>query len=155
MDVETSINTSKSAYQYILYFSTYLRMYSYMQPWYYNQGMTLIETVVSLAIFSIGMLGVSGLTLITIRGNAISQQLTAATLLAQDKLEAIYGTHYTEVSNEEEVIKTDNRRRYIRTVDVIEDSPALDMKSVSITVRWENSDTHAQQVQIQTIVLKH
>jgi prepilin-type N-terminal cleavage/methylation domain-containing protein len=129
-------------------------MYAYMQSWYHDQGMTLIETIVSLAIFSIGMLGVSGLTIITIRGNAISQQLTAATLLAQDKLEAIYGTHYTEVSNEEEVIKTDNRRHYIRTVDVIEDSPALDMKSVSITVRWENSNTHAQQVQIQTIVLK-
>jgi prepilin-type N-terminal cleavage/methylation domain-containing protein len=155
MDVFTSINTIKPAYQYILYFNTYLRMYSYMQSWHHDQGMTLIETIVSLAIFSIGMLGVSGLTLVTIRGNAISQQLTAATLLAQDKLEAIYGTPYTKVSNEKEVIKTDKRRRYIRTVDVREDSPALDMKSVSITVRWENSDTHAQQVQIQTIVLKH
>ena len=120
-----------------------------------SQGLTLIETLVALAVFSIGMLGVSGLTIVIIQGNVLSQKLTAATLLAQDKLESIYGANYSEVLNEREVITTVNRRQYIRTVNVKEDSPAVDMKTVSIIVRWTNSDTTAQKVQIQTIVLKN
>lgn len=126
-----------------------------MQSWSDDRGLTLVETLISLAVFAIGMLGVSGLTIVIIQGNTLSQKLTAATLLAQDKLEAIYSTSYNEVLNEREVITTDNRRHYIRTVDVIEDSPDLDMKTVSITVHWANRDTSAQQVQIQTIVLKN
>ena len=123
-----------------------------MASWSDAKGLTLIETLIALVVFSLGMLGVAGLTIIVIRGNTLSQQLTAATLLAQDKLESIYGTDYADVADEHEVVTTDNRRQYIRTVEITEDAPALGMKIVSITVRWAQSDTPDHQVLLKTIV---
>ena len=99
-------------------------------------------------------MGVAGLTIIVIRGNTLSQKLTAATVLAQDKLESIYGIAYPDVADEHEVITTDNRRHYIRTVDVTENAPALGMKMVSVTVRWAQSDTPDHQVRLKTIVFE-
>lgn len=89
-----------------------------------------------------------------IRGNTLSRHVTSATILAQDKLESIYASAYTDVSNAYEVITTDNRRQYIRTVEVTEDTPASGMKTVSITVRWAKSDTPGHQVLLKTIVFK-
>ena len=52
-------------------------------------GFTLIELVVALLIFSIGILGFVKLQGESIRGNAFGQQLTTATSLAQDQVESL------------------------------------------------------------------
>jgi hypothetical protein len=81
--------------------------------------------------------------------------MTSATVLAQDKLESIYATTYTDVSSAYEVITTANRRQYIRTVDVEEDTPAAGMKTVSITVHWAKSDIPDHHVRLKTIVFEN
>lgn len=55
---------------------------------HHQPGFTLIETLMALMVFSVGMLGLSGLTTVIVRENTLSQQITTATVLAQDKLEA-------------------------------------------------------------------
>jgi len=45
-------------------------------------GLTLVEILISLIIFSVGMLGLSGLTTVIMHGNTLSQKITMATVLA-------------------------------------------------------------------------
>ena len=54
-----------------------------------NKGFTLLEVMVSLAIIAISLLGISSLTVGVIKGNAFSNNLTTATILAQGKLEEL------------------------------------------------------------------
>jgi hypothetical protein len=101
------------------------------------------------------MIGAAGLTTVVIRGHTLSQNMTAATVLAQDKLESIYATAYTDVSNAHEVITTDNRQQFIRIVDVEDAIPASGVKTVSITVHWAKSDIPDHRVVLKTIVFEN
>lgn len=120
-----------------------------------EQGFTLIETLIATTVFSVGMLGAAGLTAVVIRGHALSRHMTSATVLAQDKLESVYATAYTDISNAYDVITTDDRQQYIRTVDVAADIPTAGMKTVAITVRWARSDVPDHQVVLKTIVFEN
>jgi Tfp pilus assembly protein PilV len=122
-----------------------------MQFWRREAGLTLIETSISLMIFSVGMLGLSGLTTIIIHGNSLSQKITLATILAQDKLEAVQNTAYDELASEKETITTDHRR-YTRVMDVHDNTPMQGMKIVSIAVYWAQNDSTKHHVSLQTIM---
>ena len=52
-----------------------------------NQGFSLIEVLIAMAIFSIGILVVGTLILSTVRNNTNGNILTEATMLAQAKIE--------------------------------------------------------------------
>ena len=52
-----------------------------------DQGFTLIEVLIAMAIFSIGILAVGTLVLSTTRNNTGSNILTQATMLARSKIE--------------------------------------------------------------------
>lgn len=52
-------------------------------------GFTLIEVFVALFIFSIAALAVAAMTFMSIRGNAMTNQMSQATFLAQDKMEEL------------------------------------------------------------------
>lgn len=115
-------------------------------------GLTLIETLISLIIFSVGMLGLSGLTTIIIHGNSLSQKITMATILAQDKLEAVQNTAYDELGSEKETVITDNQRRYTRVMEVLDNTPIRGMKTVSIAVYWGRQHSTNRHVALKTIV---
>jgi type IV pilus modification protein PilV len=54
-----------------------------------EDGLTLIETLIALAIFAIGILGVAQLQMWNIQNNTNGNITTQASLLAQDKLEEL------------------------------------------------------------------
>jgi type IV pilus assembly protein PilV len=54
-----------------------------------ENGFSLIESVIALTIFSIGLLAVASMQLAAIRGNVSAQSLTAATALAEGIMEEI------------------------------------------------------------------
>jgi Tfp pilus assembly protein PilV len=103
-------------------------------------------------VFSVGMLGLSGLTTVIVRENTLSQQITTATVLAQDKLEALHNTGYDELTNEQD-IATSNRNPYRRAVNIMDSTPAPGMKTVAVTVSWgpEGAEHH---VTLQTITIE-
>ncbi len=123
------------------------------RQWRQNAGLTLIETLLSLMVFSVGMLGISGLTTVLIHGNSLSQKVTMATILAQDKLEAVKTDNFNTLANEKETIITDNHRRYTRMTDVTENAPKPGMKTVSITVYWSTREADQRHVSLKTIVM--
>ena len=107
-------------------------------------GLTLIETLISLMIFSVGMLGISKLTTVIIYGNTLSQQITMATIVAQDKIEALHETSYDALRSESENILTASQHHYTCKIDVSNNTPQPGMKTVSVTVSWRrnNADRH-------------
>ena len=52
-----------------------------------EKGFTLVEVLVALTIFAIGLLALASMQVTSLRGNANSQELTAATALAEGTLE--------------------------------------------------------------------
>ena len=109
-----------------------------------ESGLTLIETLISLMIFAVGMLGISKLTTVIIYGNTLSQQITMATIVAQDKVEALYNTSYGALKSQTENILTESQRHYTCKTKVFNNTPQPGMKTVAVTVSWRrnNADRH-------------
>ncbi len=121
--------------------------------WRHNGGLTLIETLISLMVFSVGMLGLSGLTTVIIHGSSLSQKVTMATILAQDKLEAVQTSDISTLTDEKEDLITENHRRYTRVTSVADNMPKQGMKTVSIAVYWTTRDSSERHVSLKTIVI--
>ena len=62
-----------------------------------REGFTLLEVLISLAVLAIGMLGIAGMMLMSIRGNTSASRISEATNLAQDKIEEIRAADYTNL----------------------------------------------------------
>jgi len=54
-----------------------------------ENGFTLIEVMISLAIFAIGILGISGMQLMGLRGNVYTDQYSTATRLGMEMFERV------------------------------------------------------------------
>lgn len=117
-----------------------------------TDGVTLVETLVALMIFSLGMLGAAGLTIVLIQGNTFSHMLTTATILAQNKLEVIQDTVYTAITGSEETVLADDHGQYTRTVNVTKNQPAAGMKTVEVVVSWQVPAQRQHSVVLKTIV---
>ncbi|MBW2595963.1 MAG: prepilin-type N-terminal cleavage/methylation domain-containing protein [Deltaproteobacteria bacterium] len=95
-----------------------------------NRGFTLIEIMIAMIVLMIGLLGVAGVATTVINGNAFGNRITTATTLAQDKMEELKGTGYSNIapgSDTQESI-------YTRTWTV--DPPADGMKTVEVKVEF-------------------
>ncbi len=116
------------------------------------RGFTLIETLVALTVFSIGMLGTGNLVGVLLHGSMHSHQRSTATLLAQDRLETLRNTAYTAISPAEDTVVTANAVRYTRTTTVRTDYPTAGMKTVNVTIRWPTRGRTQRTVGLKTIV---
>ena len=58
------------------------------------RGFTLIEVLIALAIFSIGVLAVAAMQITTIKGNASARRITEATSLAENQIENLMQLPY-------------------------------------------------------------
>jgi type IV pilus modification protein PilV len=54
-----------------------------------ERGFTLLEILIAVSIFAIGVLAVASMQVSAIRGNRLGSEVTQATILAQDKLEEL------------------------------------------------------------------
>jgi len=59
-----------------------------------NRGFTMLEILIATVILTIGLLGVAGLTIGTIKGNLFSKNVTTATVISQKRLEDIQRDGY-------------------------------------------------------------
>ncbi len=61
-----------------------------------QQGFTLVEVMIALLIFSIGVLGLAAMQIDFITGNDTARELTEAATRASDKLEQLRAVGYTD-----------------------------------------------------------
>ena len=117
-----------------------------------NSGFTLMEVLVAMLILSVGLLGMAALITGIINSNKLSNRISTATVLAQDKIEEIRGVGYAGADAEagtEDYNIIPNYPLYKRTTAVAADDPAALMKKITVTVYWD-SDDHS--VVLQTIL---
>jgi len=123
-----------------------------------GNGFTLIEVLIAIVILSVGLLGMASLTVGIIKGNKVSNGLTMATTCAQDKLEVFQRLGYTGIpttnTTETEPYNSTSTdmsgyENYKRVTVTTIDSPAANMKTVTVTVYWD-SDAHS--VELKTIL---
>ena len=117
-------------------------------------GFTLLEVLVAIVILTIGLLGTAGLTTGVIRGNHYSKNITSATATAQTQLESIKSSGYANATttNFPSDTVTMGGMTFTRTTTVTNSSPAANMKTVSVTVSWTESNNTSRSVNLQTIL---
>jgi type IV pilus assembly protein PilV len=107
-----------------------------------NAGFTLVESMLTLAIMSVGLLALAGLQITALRGNALSRSMTTAVSIAEESLEQLKNIPYTDIEAEATTQVTASHLRFTREVTVT-NGPLPDTKSVSVLVSWQDqAKTH-------------
>jgi prepilin-type N-terminal cleavage/methylation domain-containing protein len=124
-----------------------------------NGGFTLTEVLIAVVILSVGLLGLSVMTVAMTKSQAFGNKLTTATALAQKKLEEIKNTSYTDVVSANYPLEGYNTiaryPQFSRSVTITADSPLVNTKTVMVTVAWKRDTTGTPyNVTLQTIVKK-
>jgi type II secretion system protein I len=110
-----------------------------------TNGFTLIEVLVTMVILTIGLLGVTGLTAGVMKGNGFSKNMTTATMVAKQRLENVQrlgysGTTTTNFPSDNENVSMGGAI-FVRQTSISENTPAANMKTVSVTVSWNSGQS--------------
>ena len=130
-----------------------------------QRGFTLIEVMIALVILTVGLLGLASLQMSAIKGNHLSDNITSALTLAEDKMEELLGLDYDNndlkdifeennnhlgvidygsVDKEEHNINEAgkaNSGHFRRIWNVADDMPIEGNKTIKVIVTWDN-DNH-------------
>ncbi|MBM4255932.1 MAG: type II secretion system protein [Deltaproteobacteria bacterium] len=112
-----------------------------------NAGFSLLEILVALTVFSIASVALTLGVTTSIRTNATSERLTQATILAQDKLEALLASNPTLLAGSDVP-----RAGFTRTWTILFDTPQPGVAQVNVSVVWADSSPHT--VTVSTVVNK-
>ena len=108
-----------------------------------KNGFSLIEVLITLVLFAVGMLAIGGMQIGSIKGNSFSQEVTQATVLSQDRLEELRKMDFDDsnlsIGHHDEGVL--NGSGFSRSYDVVDTSPIL--KAVTDTVRWTEDVNHS------------
>lgn len=100
-----------------------------------SQGFTLIEMLMAIAIFSIGILAVFSMQISAINGDAAARMRTEATILAAALAEEEMSLNYDNVVSEGPA----KVGVYTWKIDVQNDSPMTSTKTINVTVCWRDN----------------
>ncbi|MFQ5681808.1 MAG: prepilin-type N-terminal cleavage/methylation domain-containing protein [Candidatus Binatia bacterium] len=109
-------------------------------------GFTVIEVLVSMAIFSIAILGLAAGATSVMRANQTSRLSNIATNLAQQQLEQLKSRTVANVtscsSNCDNPVPTYQSVAFTRTWTVTANTPALGVTQIAVTVQWTDYTNH-------------
>ena len=98
-------------------------------------GLTLIEVLISLTIFAVGMLAVAGMQISAIRMNSTAGKLSNLSTWGMDKIEELSALPYSDplldsaVNPHQEILD-----HYTISWKVIDNNPVTNTKNITVTV---------------------
>lgn len=107
-------------------------------------GFTLLEVLVAMVILAIGLLGLAALQVIAIKGHAFGHQMSYATSLAQQTFEELNNLGFDDAALDPsgnphtQTVAGDRGVTYTATWNVQDDTPAADMKAVTLDITWDS-----------------
>jgi len=120
-------------------------------PLHTQHGFTLIEMLIAIVVLAIGMLGLARMTMATISVHTATERLARASALLQDSMERIKHAGYggatpgtvTDAYGALSSYSTSggttfNYSSYKRVTSIVANTPATNMKTVTVTVFWQN-----------------
>ncbi len=109
-----------------------------------QDGFSLIEILIGLIILAVGLLAIGGLQITSIREGFSSNNITQATILAQDKLEYLKNLSYTDshLNSGQHNDGTIPNTIFTREYSVLEDT-GNNMKTITVTIQWTDRGNHS------------
>ncbi|MBI4639422.1 MAG: prepilin-type N-terminal cleavage/methylation domain-containing protein [Candidatus Tectomicrobia bacterium] len=121
-----------------------------------DDGFTLIEVMIALAIFSIGLLGFITFQITATRVNATAQRITNATLIAEKTLEEIRNKRYGDITTEnfpgQGYGSVPGFPAFKKDVTITDNSPIRGLKTLVITVSWKDAGGKERNVEVRTLI---
>ncbi|MEW6674880.1 MAG: prepilin-type N-terminal cleavage/methylation domain-containing protein [Nitrospirota bacterium] len=111
-----------------------------------QNGFTLVEVLIALAILSIGLLALAGLQVVVIKGNTGSKNLSSAVILAEAKIEELKKSGFVNLVNgnfqdaNNPVNETGQAGGiFTRSWAIADYLGSADMKQITVTLTWTDS----------------
>lgn len=102
----------------------------------YKKGFTLIEVMMALALFSIGITAVLTLQVSAVKTNLSSYYLQSANNALNNRIEQIYDEDYSKTATDESGVPDISNPLFLTSCKVTENSPEPDIKKIDIKVDW-------------------
>ncbi|MBU3948233.1 MAG: prepilin-type N-terminal cleavage/methylation domain-containing protein [Proteobacteria bacterium] len=91
-----------------------------------ENGFTLIEVLIAVSIFAIGLLAIAALQISTAHGNRVGDQLTKATMLAQMQVETLKNAGFNSA-----ILKGDGANALVATANYVDPNNPIDENGVN------------------------
>ncbi len=116
------------------------------------KGFTLIEVLIVLAIFSIGILAVAAMQMTSTKGNASARRITEATALAENQIENLMQVSYDHAdlnpaTNPHESTQGPYTINWNATEIDLDADGTNDSKTVDVTVNWSYGKDRSVSIQ--------
>ena len=110
-----------------------------------EKGFTLIEVMIALVLFAVGLLAFAGLEVVALRNSTYSKEYSKANTYAQQKVEELKGVSWASVAGGSDTLEG----KFTRTWTVEETETDM-MKKVVVNVTWVDPSYGTKQVNFQT-----
>ena len=109
-----------------------------------RKGFTLAEVLLGFVILAVGILAIAAMQITSTRGGYFSNNVTRATIFAQDKLEYLKNLSYrnSDLSSGQHNEGTISGSIFSRQYTIVEDA-GNSMKTISVTVQWTDRGNHS------------
>lgn len=98
-----------------------------------NRGFTLIEALISLGVFAIGIIALFSTQTYSIRGNASASKITTLANWGSDEVEEMISEKYVNIVDKDPVnISGDGK--YTVSRSVVEGFPCANVKQIAVTI---------------------
>lgn len=113
-----------------------------------QKGFTILEVMIAMAIFAIGILGVAKMQIKSTTGNTTARTITEGTTVAVDRVERLISLPYSDAAltqnpspaalYSDTIVGSSSGETYTLSWRIINDNPIINTKQIAMNVTWND-----------------